>query len=89
MDLSHVLSRALLCLYPADVRRRTGKDLEAAFAYCVARERERHGPPGVAYAWAHLVVDAIATSVRCVAMPDAPGTLPGRTPSSPHERKES
>jgi putative ABC transport system permease protein len=64
MDLSHVLSRALLCLYPADVRRRTGKDLEAAFAYCVARERERHGPPGVAYAWAHLVVDAIATSVQ-------------------------
>lgn len=64
MDPSSVLSRALLRLYPADVRRRTGNDLEAPFAYCVARERERHGPPGVAYAWAHLVVDAIATSLQ-------------------------
>src|SRR4029453_17816754 len=64
MDISRVLSRALLRLYPADVRRRAGNDLEAAFAYCVARERERHGPPGVAYAWAHLVVDAIATSAQ-------------------------
>src|SRR5215831_9202132 len=62
--LSRVLSRALLRLYPADVHRGTGRDLEAAFAYCVARERERLGPPGVAYAWAYLVVDTIATSVQ-------------------------
>jgi hypothetical protein len=61
---SRWLSRALLRLYPADVRRRTGEDLEAAFVYCVARERERHGRPGVAYAWARLVIDAIATSVQ-------------------------
>src|SRR6478735_11757242 len=64
MDISRVLSRALLRLYPADIRRRTGNDLEAAFAYCVARERQRHGAAGVAYAWAHLAVDAIATSVQ-------------------------
>src|SRR5262245_55308486 len=64
MHPSRVLSRALLCLYPADVRRRTGTDLEAAFAYCVTRERERHGSLGVAYAWAHLFVDAITASVQ-------------------------
>jgi len=64
MDISRLLSRALLRLYPADIRRRTGNDLEAAFAYCVARERERNGATGVAYAWAHLAVDAIATSVQ-------------------------
>jgi predicted permease len=64
MDLSRVLSRALLRLYPADVRRRAGDDLEAAFAYCTARERERHGSFGIAHAWAYLVVDAIATSVQ-------------------------
>ena len=61
---SRVLSRALLLLYPADVRRRTGDDLEAAFAYCVVRERERHGLPGVAYAWASLLVDAIVAAVQ-------------------------
>jgi putative ABC transport system permease protein len=64
MDPSRVLSRVLLRVYPADVRRRTGDDLEAAFAYCVARERERHGGLGVAYAWANLFVDAIATSIQ-------------------------
>ena len=64
MQPSRLLSRALLCLYPADVRRRVGRDLEAAFAYCVARERERDGLAGVAYAWAHLVVDAVAASVH-------------------------
>ena len=58
------LSRALLRIYPADVSRRTGADLEAAFAYCVARERERHGAVGVAYAWAYLLVDAITASVQ-------------------------
>jgi hypothetical protein len=46
MHPSRWLSRALLRLYPADVRCRTGKDLEAAFVYCVARER--YGRPGVA-----------------------------------------
>src|SRR6476619_3891335 len=61
---SRVFSRALLRLYPADVRRRTGKDLEAAFAYCVARERERHGRPGVVCACARLFVDAMAASVQ-------------------------
>jgi len=64
MHPSRVLSRALLRLYPPDVRHRAGEDLEAAFAYCVARERERHGPPGVVYAWVHLVLDAIAASVQ-------------------------
>jgi predicted permease len=64
MHPSRVLSRALLLLYPADVRRRSGDDLEAAFAYCVARERERRGLPGIAYAWARLLVDAIGASVR-------------------------
>jgi len=64
MPPSRLLSRALLRLYPADVRHRTGEDLEAAFLYCVARERERHGLPGVAYAWAHLIVDAIGASVQ-------------------------
>jgi putative ABC transport system permease protein len=64
MDPSRVLTRALLLLYPADVRRRSGGDLEAAFAYCVARERERHGTFGVAHAWAYLVLDTIATSVQ-------------------------
>jgi predicted permease len=64
MDPSRVLSRALLRLYPADVRRRTGSDLEAAFADCVARERERHGVLGIAYAWTRLVVDALAASTH-------------------------
>jgi hypothetical protein len=64
MDPSRWLARALLLLYPADVRGRTSKDLEAAFLYCVARERERYGRPGVAYAWAHLVVDGLAASVQ-------------------------
>lgn len=64
MDLPGVLSRALLHLYPADVRRRSGPDLQAAFAYCVARERERHGAKGVLYACARLVADAVATSVQ-------------------------
>ncbi len=64
MDLPRLLSRAVLLLYPRAVRRRTGDDLEAAFTYCVARERERHGIPGVVYAWAHLAVDAIAASVQ-------------------------
>jgi hypothetical protein len=64
MDLSRVLSRAVLLLYPRDVRRRTGDDLAAAFTYCVARERQRHGIPGVVSSWAHLVVDAIAASVQ-------------------------
>ncbi|HEU4926854.1 MAG TPA: ABC transporter permease [Vicinamibacterales bacterium] len=64
MDPSRWLARALLLLYPADVRRRTGKDLEAAFLYCVARERERYGRPGVPYAWSHLVVDGLAASVQ-------------------------
>ena len=72
MHPSRWLSRAVLQLYPADVRRRSGKDLEAAFEYCVARERGRHGLPGVAYAWAHLVVDAIAAAaqMRCDARRD-------------------
>jgi putative ABC transport system permease protein len=61
---SRLVSRALLRLYPAEVRRRTGEDLEAAFVYCVARERERHGRRGVAYAWSRLVIDAIATAVQ-------------------------
>src|SRR5262245_19401647 len=64
MDPSRWLARALLRLYPADVRHRTGSDLEAAFLYCVARERERYGRPGVAYAWTHLVADALAASVQ-------------------------
>src|SRR4051812_44982516 len=64
MRLSRVLARAVLCLYPADVRRRTGDDLEAALAYCVARERKRYGRVGVAYAWMRVVIDAIATSVQ-------------------------
>jgi predicted permease len=62
MAPSRVLARALLLLYPANVRCRTGDDLEAAFAYCVARERERHGLFGVAYAWARLVIDAVTAS---------------------------
>ena len=41
MEPSRWLARALLRLYPADVRHRTGGDLEAAFLHCVARERER------------------------------------------------
>ena len=64
MQPSRSLCRALLLLYPADVRRRLGKDLEAAVVYCVARERERHGPVGVAYAWACLVLDTVVTSVQ-------------------------
>jgi putative ABC transport system permease protein len=64
MDPSRWLARALLRLYPADVRHRTGSDLEAAFLYCVAREREQYGRAGVAYAWAHLAADALATSVQ-------------------------
>src|SRR5215217_2876925 len=62
--LPRLLSRALLRLYPADVRRRTGEDLEAAFVCCVACERERHGRPGVAYAWCRLVIDAVVTSLQ-------------------------
>src|SRR5215213_8540493 len=58
------LSRALLRLYPAGVRRRTGEDLEAAVLCCVARERERHGRAGVAYAWCRLVIDAVVSSVQ-------------------------
>src|SRR5580765_2746127 len=64
MQPSRFLARALLRVYPADLRRRTGEDLEAAFAYCVARERERHGRPGIAFAWARLIIDAIGTSVQ-------------------------
>jgi predicted permease len=64
MRPSRLFSRALLRLYPADVRRRSGNDLEAAFMYCVARERERHGRAGVAYAWVRLLMDAIATSAQ-------------------------
>ena len=64
MQPSRFLSRVLVLLYPADVRRRTGEDLEAAFLYCVARERERHGRAGVAYAWTRLVVDAFVTSLQ-------------------------
>lgn len=64
MHPSRWLSRVLLRLYPPDVRRRSGKELEAAFEYCVARERARHGLPGIAYAWTHLVVDAIAASAQ-------------------------
>jgi predicted permease len=64
MDPSRWLARALLCLYPADVRQRTGSDLEGAFLYCVAREREEYGRPGVAYAWSRLVADVLVTSVQ-------------------------
>jgi predicted permease len=64
MDPSRWLASALLRLYPADVRQRNRSDLEAAFLYCVAREREQYGRPGVAYAWAHLVADALTTSVQ-------------------------
>jgi putative ABC transport system permease protein len=64
MDPSRWLSRVLLRLYPGDVRHRIGKDLEAAFEYCVARERKRHGLRGVAYAWARLIVDAMAASAQ-------------------------
>jgi predicted permease len=64
MAPSRFLARVLLRLYPAGVRRRSGKDLEAAFLYCVARERERYGRPGVACAWAHLAADGLAASVQ-------------------------
>src|SRR5262245_14237790 len=63
MHPSRWLSRALVRLYPAEVRRRTGDDLEAAFDYCVASQREHYGRPGVAYAWARLAVDAITSSL--------------------------
>jgi predicted permease len=57
-----MMPRFLLALYPKAFRARARTELDAAFAECVRRERQRLGRPGVAYAWIRLVLDALTAS---------------------------
>jgi putative ABC transport system permease protein len=53
----------LLHLLPADVRRRDGDEMLAAFAACRERERARLGAFGVLYAWVGATTDVLAAAL--------------------------
>jgi putative ABC transport system permease protein len=56
------MTRFVSWLYPKAFRERTGAELEEAIAACVRRERARFGRPGILYAWARLLIDAVGWS---------------------------
>ena len=60
---SRAAYRLIACLLPADLRKTAGAELEEAALACLARERQRRGRVGVAFAWVRLVSDAIGTAL--------------------------
>jgi putative ABC transport system permease protein len=68
---SRAVYRGLTRILPATDRAAGGAVLEDAAVACLARERARLGPAGIAWAWGRLLIDLIATA-RALRQPPRP-----------------